>query len=445
MFASVPAPMLLSRIGGLVQQVPVKTPQGSAGRPRTGEASGESQRMCMPLPSPHKLPVGFSKTLDMDNLEPAFLSDTPAGLTNSPESDMANDQLHERATPQSAVKRGLIRLSRQNTCSTSDSTWESGLSHQGSPIDVGAEPTLLSASGLGLICPAVPPLPWTQEIVPLPVDASEKQNGSLRERLYKTKMCSFYEAGKCRFNALCKFAHCKDELQPTPDFSRTRPCPTQARLGFCSDLDCRFAHSSDEWRDLDLEVWVFPTQHGTAEDAATGDVVDDSVETMMPFLSVKHTFITFEDEQVEQRGCRSQSAPAPGELKYLDLDDCSPARQAAQYAMVSPSGTRKMPFRRHVATRGTIAAMEHGLVAVEPRQPRQRARTRPLPQPLELPDEPQRRVSSAPSRMIGDPPEQLQQVTTPDEMARHKRARGGRTKTMPEAALVRATQRLGGC
>mmetsp|Transcript_81612 Transcript_81612/g.257386 ORF Transcript_81612/g.257386 Transcript_81612/m.257386 type:complete len:384 (-) Transcript_81612:205-1356(-) len=66
---------------------------------------------------------------------------------------------------------------------------------------------------------------------------------------HKTKMCKFHLMGKCARSAGCLFAHGDEELQPMPNFHRTRMCPDLCETGRCDKgFACTYAHSTKELR-----------------------------------------------------------------------------------------------------------------------------------------------------------------------------------------------------
>lgn len=62
-------------------------------------------------------------------------------------------------------------------------------------------------------------------------------------------MCKYFTRGRCTRQP-CDFAHSVDELQPTPNLSCTKVCPTLLRTGRCDDPTCAFAHKRNELRRL---------------------------------------------------------------------------------------------------------------------------------------------------------------------------------------------------
>lgn len=68
------------------------------------------------------------------------------------------------------------------------------------------------------------------------------------DQFVKTKLCSFYEKGKCTRGAQCTFAHGSFELQQLPDLTKTSLCPALMQFGACDDDACLFAHGVQELR-----------------------------------------------------------------------------------------------------------------------------------------------------------------------------------------------------
>jgi hypothetical protein len=78
----------------------------------------------------------------------------------------------------------------------------------------------------------------------------ELRRGKLQRQLYKTRLCTHYEAGSCRYGATCVFAHNPRDILDTPDLRKTRLCK-QFMVGNCSEPDCTFAHGESELRSFD--------------------------------------------------------------------------------------------------------------------------------------------------------------------------------------------------
>jgi len=74
-----------------------------------------------------------------------------------------------------------------------------------------------------------------------------------QEKFRKTKMCTFYEAGRCNRGEFCCYAHSTCELQPQPDLHKSELCAQFSFTGSCDRGEtCRFAHGSKELRQTSL-------------------------------------------------------------------------------------------------------------------------------------------------------------------------------------------------
>lgn len=85
-------------------------------------------------------------------------------------------------------------------------------------------------------------------------EACEAKKSAMR----KTRMCKFSILGKCSRGDKCNFAHTANDLQPQPDFYRTRPCLAILKSGWCRDGDaCKYAHSMEDIRGDTTNSQVF--------------------------------------------------------------------------------------------------------------------------------------------------------------------------------------------
>lgn len=75
----------------------------------------------------------------------------------------------------------------------------------------------------------------------------------LTVKMRKTKMCEFYEEGRCKYGKDCAFAHDESELKEAPDLRKTRICRTFA-TGKCNDKSCKFAHGAEELRAQETDI-----------------------------------------------------------------------------------------------------------------------------------------------------------------------------------------------
>jgi len=76
---------------------------------------------------------------------------------------------------------------------------------------------------------------------------NELLSPQFREQFRKTKMCMFFQLGRCTRGGDCPFAHSQEDLQPAPDLAHTKLCSNYFR-GNCTDVMCRYAHGSHELR-----------------------------------------------------------------------------------------------------------------------------------------------------------------------------------------------------
>lgn len=78
---------------------------------------------------------------------------------------------------------------------------------------------------------------------------------AVRERFegqfFKTKLCVFWEKGRCVRGSLCKYAHGHQELQAMPDLTNTAMCRMMAETGRCNRPNCLYAHSHESLRATD--------------------------------------------------------------------------------------------------------------------------------------------------------------------------------------------------
>ncbi|KAF4675173.1 hypothetical protein FOL47_008180 [Perkinsus chesapeaki] len=71
----------------------------------------------------------------------------------------------------------------------------------------------------------------------------------LKPRLYKTRMCSFFQRQMCDRGDQCKFAHYQSELKPKPNFHCTKLCPN---LPNCTKEGCTYAHDESQLRPVSV-------------------------------------------------------------------------------------------------------------------------------------------------------------------------------------------------
>jgi hypothetical protein len=87
--------------------------------------------------------------------------------------------------------------------------------------------------------------------------AAKARDNAVTARLTKTKMCHFFERGKCASND-CRYAHSQSELRTQPNLEKTKLCKTFAQDGYCNaGENCGFAHGEAE---LKVTEGIYKTQ-----------------------------------------------------------------------------------------------------------------------------------------------------------------------------------------
>jgi hypothetical protein len=125
-----------------------------------------------------------------------------------------------------------------------------------------------------------------------------------RGQFLKTKMCRFYEAGQCRFDEACPFAHSPEDLTVAPDLKKTSICTAWQRGGCkLSSDDCPFAHGDEEL---------------CLTNAFVAKPLSKRVRT------------TAESQGLTSPGCTSSSNPQDGEQFFLE--EVVPAPPPPQHA-----------------------------------------------------------------------------------------------------------------
>ncbi|KAK6590541.1 CCCH domain protein [Cryptosporidium xiaoi] len=123
----------------------------------------------------------------------------------------------------------------------------------------------------------------------------------VRRQLYKTKMCAFYNVGKCTRGNLCAFAHSVQELRPLPDLRFTRLCELTKRGDICRDINCTFAHSLNDLRTTEIpptplnEIIVLkPTENATIKKISSSN----ELKCKFKNPSLKDSFLIKSDDDI---------------------------------------------------------------------------------------------------------------------------------------------------
>merc|ERR1719199_993593 len=79
--------------------------------------------------------------------------------------------------------------------------------------------------------------------------AAKVRDNAVTMQLTKTKMCAFFERGKCA-SSNCRYAHSQSELRLPPNLQKTKLC--RAFLsGGCNNENCFYAHGDGDLRVTD--------------------------------------------------------------------------------------------------------------------------------------------------------------------------------------------------
>ncbi|CAE8687951.1 unnamed protein product, partial [Polarella glacialis] len=69
-----------------------------------------------------------------------------------------------------------------------------------------------------------------------------------RPKLFKTKLCRYFQEQRCTRGEACEYAHDMVEVNDTPNLRKTKLCPAFMRGRCNAAADCKFAHGTQELR-----------------------------------------------------------------------------------------------------------------------------------------------------------------------------------------------------
>jgi len=117
-------------------------------------------------------------------------------------------------------------------------------------------------------------------------DSPKARSGivNIRKQFRKTKLCSYYLAGRCTFGSQCFYAHNPEDVQSAPDLKKTKLCIAWQDGNCPNGADCGFAHGAKELRSTTavyktVQCQWFSTGHcslGSSCRYAHGEVDDRS-------------------------------------------------------------------------------------------------------------------------------------------------------------------------
>jgi len=156
----------------------------------------------------------------------------------------------------------------------------------------------------------------------------------------KTRICKFYEKGRCKRGSSCTFAHSESELRAQPDFFKTQLCTDYFRSGVCPNGGaCRYAHSPDEVRHANLpkrlsaEGRVAPAQPSRMSmELAQAQAQLDALQAQLRALQVRPGVAALPAPKVEEhqvdcdftacaKGFSRQSTQEPADSSGMETDD----------------------------------------------------------------------------------------------------------------------------
>mmetsp|Transcript_55682 Transcript_55682/g.88412 ORF Transcript_55682/g.88412 Transcript_55682/m.88412 type:complete len:177 (-) Transcript_55682:47-577(-) len=108
-----------------------------------------------------------------------------------------------------------------------------------------------------------------------------------REALKFTRMCKYWDSGRCFNGMACPFAHSESELCPKPSLQATGLCYQFANTGRCSKGQaCNFAHGWHELRSVETKKAPVPQLSQVSEASPCAQTTRLGEELLMQFTMV---------------------------------------------------------------------------------------------------------------------------------------------------------------
>lgn len=193
------------------------------------------------------------------------------------------------------------------------------------------------------------PKPKENVFASSPMSSIKEKNTKLRDnavtmQLTKTKMCAFFERGKCA-SSNCRYAHSAAELRQPPNLQKTKLC--RAFLsGGCNDENCFFAHG-----EIDLRVTegIYKTQicnffeRGYCKKGDRCNHAHGSADLRPPTPStVATTPLSKLSPSSQGESTRSRRSPLPlSELLVIDNAEAN-ANIMPSYGCIPPTPTKSV-------------------------------------------------------------------------------------------------------
>merc|ERR1719199_2149284 len=183
--------------------------------------------------------------------------------------------------------------------------------------------------------------------------AAKVRDNAVTMQLTKTKMCAFFERGKCA-SSNCRYAHSQSELRLPPNLQKTKLC--RAFLsGGCNDENCFYAHGET---DLRVTEGIYKTQicnffeRGYCKKGERCNHAHGAHDLRPPSSTASTPMAkTSPSSQGTGKSAQSRRSPLPlSELLVIDPEANSNFGMSPSYSTIPPTPTKsvtelaQMPF-----------------------------------------------------------------------------------------------------